>query len=286
MDLLQIILYLGFAIILFFILNYFQKFEDKTPSIMIIIPVIYIILISGISFVDTSCIYLVILMEMFIRIYYTKIILNQEELMNTNYYIQNYGLAIILAFIVTRCFIIKVDSIFPTASEWRMGIWFLIILFLYKTLNGVVTFKLEKQEQLNFKMKEEMIIVRYAKLKNSYSHLIKSKNKDFNSLIYAIMIFKDYHRSNFLRSVDKIRFRFTGKTMKMGIMQIETNKEISDEDSIKIVIKDLNKIEKELSANKKIKKQDLYQELLREYGFNNIDDVLNIYKTIKDFDNK
>ena len=286
MDLLQIILYLGFAIILFFILNYFQKFEDKTPSIMIIIPVIYIILISGISFVDTSCIYLVILMEMFIRIYYTKIILNQEELMNTNYYIQNYGLAIILAFIVTRCFIIKVDSIFPTASEWRMGIWFLIILFLYKTLNGVVTFKLEKQEQLNFKMKEEMIIVRYAKLKNSYSHLIKSKNKDFNSLIYAIMIFKDYHRSNFLRSVDKIRFRFTGKTMKMGIMQVEANKEISDEDSIKIVIKDLNKIEKELSTNKKIKKQDLYQELLREYGFNNIDDVLNIYKTIKDFDNK
>lgn len=286
MDLLQIILYLGFAIILFFILNYFQKFEDKTPSIMIIIPVIYIILISGISFVDTSCIYLVILMEMFIRIYYTKIILNQEELMNTNYYIQNYGLAIILAFIVTRCFIIKVDSIFPTASEWRMGIWFLIILFLYKTLNGVVTFKLEKQEQLNFKMKEEMIIVRYAKLKNSYSHLIKSKNKDFNSLIYAIMIFKDYHRSNFLRSVDKIRFRFTGKTMKMGIMQVETNKEISDEDSIKIVIKDLNKIEKELSTNKKIKKQDLYQELLREYGFNNIDDVFNIYKTIKDFDNK
>ncbi len=286
MDLLQIILYLGFAIILFFILNYFQKFEDKTPSIMIIIPVIYIILISGISFVDTSCIYLVILMEMFIRIYYTKIILNQEELMNTNYYIQNYGLAIILAFIVTRCFIIKVDSIFPTASEWRMGIWFLIILFLYKTLNGVVTFKLEKQEQLNFKMKEEMIIVRYAKLKNSYSHLIKSKNKDFNSLIYAIMIFKDYHRSNFLRSVDKIRFRFTGKTMKMGIMQVETNREISDEDSIKIVIKDLNKIEKELSTNKKIKKQDLYQELLREYGFNNIDDVFNIYKTIKDFDNK
>ena len=253
---------------------------------MIIIPVIYIILISGISFVDTSCIYLVILMEMFIRIYYTKIILNQEELMNTNYYIQNYGLAIILAFIVTRCFIIKVDSIFPTASEWRMGIWFLIILFLYKTLNGVVTFKLEKQEQLNFKMKEEMIIVRYAKLKNSYSHLIKSKNKDFNSLIYAIMIFKDYHRSNFLRSVDKIRFRFTGKTMKMGIMQVETNREISDEDSIKIVIKDLNKIEKELSTNKKIKKQDLYQELLREYGFNNIDDVFNIYKTIKDFDNK
>ena len=53
-----------------------------------------------------------------------------------------------------------------------------------------------------------------------------------------------------------------------------------------LVIKDLNKIEKELSTNKKIKKQDLYQELLREYGFNNIDDVFNIYKTIKDFDNK
>lgn len=286
MNLLQIILYLGFAIILFYILNYFQKFQEKTPSIMIIIPVIYIVLISGLSFVDTSCIYLVILMEMFVRIYYTKIILNQEELINTNYYIQNYGLAIIIAFIVTRCFIVKVDNIFPTANEWRVGIWFLIVLFLYKTLNGVVTFKLEKREQINFKMKEEMIIVRYAKLKNNYSHLIKSKNKDFNSLIYAIMIFNDYHRSSFLRGIDKIRFRFTGKTMKLGIMQVETNREISDEDSIKIVIKDLTKIEKELSTNKKIKKQDLYQEILNQYDSNNTLNIMMVYKSIKDFDNK
>lgn len=286
MNLLQIILYLGFAIILFYVLNYFQKFQEKTPSIMIIIPVIYIILISGLSFVDTSCIYLVILMEMFIRIYYTKIILNQEELINANYYIQNYGLAIIIAFIVTRCFIVKVDNIFPTASEWRMGIWFLIILFFYKTLNGVVTFKLEKQEQINFKMKEEMIIVRYAKLKNNYSHLIKSKNKDFNSLIYSIMIFKDYHRSSFLRSIDKIRFRFTGKNMKLGIMQVETSREITDEESIKLSIKELAKIEKDLSSSKKIKKQDLYQEILNQYDPNNSSNIMTIYKTIKDFDNK
>lgn len=286
MNLLQIILYLGFAIILFYVSNYFQKFQEKTPSIMIIIPVIYIILISGLSFVDTSCIYLVILMEMFIRIYYTKIILNQEELINTNYYIQNYGLAIIIAFIVTRCFIVKVDNIFPTASEWRMGIWFLIILFFYKTLNGVVTFKLEKQEQINFKMKEEMIIVRYAKLKNNYSHLIKSKNKDFNSLIYSIMIFKDYHRSSFLRSIDKIRFRFTGKNMKLGIMQVETSREITDEESIKLSIKELAKIEKDLSSSKKIKKQDLYQEILNQYDPNNSSNIMTIYKAIKDFDNK
>ena len=286
MNLLQIILYLGFAIILFYVSNYLQKFQEKTPSIMIIIPVIYIILISGLSFVDTSCIYLVILMEMFIRIYYTKIILNQEELINTNYYIQNYGLAIIIAFIVTRCFIVKVDNIFPTASEWRMGIWFLIILFFYKTLNGVVTFKLEKQEQINFKMKEDMIIVRYAKLKNNYSHLIKSKNKDFNSLIYSIMIFKDYHHSSFLRSIDKIRFRFTGKNMKLGIMQVETSREITDEESIKLSIKELAKIEKDLSLSKKIKKQDLYQEILNQYDTNNSSNIMTIYKTIKDFDNK
>lgn len=288
MNLLQIIYYVVLAFGLFFILNYFKKLEEKTPSVMILIPVIYIFLVSALPGISKEFVYFIILIEMLIRIYYTKVILNQEELINKDYYIQNYGLAFIVSYLLTETFIMKIDTILPTLQEIRVGVWFLIILFLYKVLNGNISIKLEKQEAVNFKMKEEAIVVRFARFKNQYFNVIKSKDKNFNLLVYAMMIYENCHRSKFLRNIDRISYRFTGKITKMGIMQVESNKEISDEESIKIILKELTKLEKNLSADKKIKKQNLYQEMLIEYYHddNKAAEILEIYNTLKDFDSK
>ena len=288
MNLLQIIYYIGLAFGLFFILNYFKKLETKTPSVMIFIPVIYILLVSELPGISKDLLYFIVLIEMLIRIYYTKVVLSQEELINKDYYIQNYGLAFIFGYIITETFILKVDSVLPTTTEIRVGIWFLIILFLYKVLNGNISIKLEKQEALNFKLKEEAVVVRFARFKNEYFNLIKSKDKNFNLLIYAMMIYENYHRSKFLRNIDRVVYRFTGKTMKMGIMQVESNKEINDEESIKIVLKELTKIEKGLIADKKYKKINLYKDLLIGYycDEHKVQDILNIYNTLKDFEDR
>ena len=137
-------------------------------------------------------------------------------------------------------------------------------------------------------MKEEAIVVKFARFKNQYFNIIKSKDKNFNLLVYAIMIYENYHRSKFLRNIDKILYRFTGTITKMGIMQVESNKEINDEESIKIVLKQLNKIEKNLTSDKKTKKQNLYQEMLMEYyqDENKVNEILTIYDTLKSFENR
>lgn len=288
MNLLQILYYLMLAIVLFFILNYFKKLEEKTPSVMILIPVIYILLVSELPGISREYVYFIILLEMLIRIYYTKIVLNQEELINYHYYIQNYGLAFILGYVLTEGFLIQVDTIFPQPEEVRIGVWLFIILFLYKVLNGNFSIQLEKQEAFHFKMKEEAIVVKFARLKNKYSHLIKAKDRNFNLLIYAMMIYEDNHRSKFLRNIDRILYRFTGKMTKMGIMQVESLKELTDEESIKMVLKELNKIEKDLTTDKKTKKQNLYSEILKQYYLdeNKVDSILAIYDTLKNFDYK
>lgn len=288
MNLLQILYYLMLAIVLFFILNYFKKLEEKTPSVMILIPVIYILLISELPGISREYVYFIILLEMLIRIYYTKIVLNQEELINYHYYIQNYGLAFILGYVLTEGFLIQVDTIFPQPEEVRIGVWLFIILFLYKVLNGNLSIQLEKQEAFHFKMKEEAIVVKFARLKNKYSHLIKAKDRNFNLLIYAMMTYEDNHRSKFLRNIDRIMYRFTGKMTKMGIMQVESLKELTDEESIKMVLKELNKIEKDLTTDKKTKKQNLYSEILKQYYLdeNKVDSILAIYDTLKNFDYK
>ena len=288
MNLLQILYYLMLAIVLFFILNYFKKLEEKTPSVMILIPVIYILLVSELPGISREFIYFVILIEMIIRIYYTKLVLNQGEFINYHYYVQNYGLAFILGYVLTEGFLIQVDTIFPQPEEVRIGVWLFIILFLYKVLNGNLSIQLEKQDDFHFKMKEEAVVVKFARLKNKYSHLIKAKDRNFNLLIYAMMIYEDNHRSKFLRNIDRILYRFTGKMTKMGIMQVESLKELTDEESIKMVLKELNKIEKDLTTDKKTKKQKLYSEVLKQYYLdeNKVDSILAIYDTLKNFDYK
>ena len=113
-------------------------------------------------------------------------------------------------------------------------------------------------------------------------------NRNFNLLIYAMMIYEDNHRSKFLRNIDRVMYRFTGKMTKMGIMQVESLKELTDEESIKMVLKELNKIEKDLTTEKKTKKQNLYSEILKQYYLdeNKVDSTLAIYDTLKNFDYK
>ena len=288
MTLLQIIYYFIVALGLFFILNYFNKLDIKTPSVIILIPIIYLFLISELPYLNKDLIYLVIPIEMLIRIYYTKSVLNQEEKIDKDYYIQTYGLSFILSYLLTEILLTKVNTILPTAEEIRIGIWFFTVLFLYKILNGKISFQLEKQEAKTLKIKEEAIVVKYARFKNQYSHLIKSKDKNRNLLVYAMMIYEDRNRSQFLRNLDRLHYRFTGKVMKMGIMQVETNKEITDEESIKIVLRNLDKIQKEMQSNKNSKKQNIHLEVLKEYyqEEEKVNTILTIYDTLDCFNQK
>lgn len=288
MTLLQIIYYFIVAFGLFLILNYFKKLETKKPSITILIPIIYLFLISELPYLNKDLIYLVIPIEMLIRIYYTKTVLNQEEIIDKDHYIQNYGLSFILSYLLTEIFLTKVNSILPTVEEIRIGIWLFTVLFLYKTLSGKISFQLERQEDKTFKIKEEAIVVRYARFKNQYFHLIKSKDKNQNLLVYAMMIYEDRNRSKFLRNLDRIYYRFTGKVMKMGIMQVEVNKEITDEDSIKIVVRNLTKIKKEMQPKKSNKKHSTCLEILKEYyqEEEKAKNILAIYDVLYNFSQK
>lgn len=287
MNFLQLLYYLVLALGLFLILNYFKKFEEKTPSVMIFIPVIYILVASNLPGISREFVYFIILLEMLFRIYYAKIILNQDELMNTNYYIQNYGIAFILSYLLTEYYIMKVDTVFLTLEEVKITLWFFIILFLYKVFNGNLKIKLEKQESVNMNLKEEAIIVRYARFKNQYSYLVKGKDKDLSILLYAMMVYENYHRSKFLRDIDKVHYRLTGKNIKMGIMQVEANRILTDEESIQMVLKEFRKIEKQITETTK-KKKNMDLEILKEYTKNSEKehDILAIYEVIKNFENK
>ncbi len=98
--------------------------------------------------------------------------------------------------------------------------------------------------------------------------------------LYSIMIYHNYHRSKFLRRLDYIRFRLNGQKQKLGIMQIESNKFITDSESILITYKKILKLyEKEKSSRKKNKEEEIIKNYCKGYS----DDVIYIFNIIKKF---
>ena len=72
-----------------------------------------------------------------------------------------------------------------------------------------------------------------------------------NNILYSIMIFNNYRRPEIYRTMDNILFKINGKSKNLGIMQVKSNKFITDSESIDIVYKKLVKL-REKQKTKKI----------------------------------
>ena len=287
MQLGTIILYFILGISLFFILNYFENQEKENNAIHAILPIIYIIILAGIfSNIGYSNInnnlFIVVIFELIIRLYYVKSILKREDLINNKFYIQIYSVAIIGSYFINQIFISKVDNIFPTPSEMRMGIWFLIVIFLYMIFKNHIHVEVKEEKSTFISKKKEYSLVQYARLKNQYYKEIKLKNKELVPLFYAIMIYENYKRPVFYRKIDRIIYRFTGKETKMGIMQISSRSEISDYESIKLAVKKINQIDSSIKTSKQRVKDVLVEYYQNENNYTS--DILDIYNEIITFD--
>jgi len=288
MSLITIFIYLIFAILLFFILNYFDKSEKENNIIHAMIPIVYEIILAGIFTSESAYeinqnLFLIVIFELVIRLYYVKNILRRADLMNPSFYLQIYGISIVGCYIANVYFISKVSSVFPTAEEMRVGIWLLIIVFLYMTAKKYIHIQYKEQSSSFVDRKQEYILVQYTKFKNMYQKTMKVKDKSIYPVIYAIMIYENYKRPIFFRKLDYIIHRFTGGEKKMGIMQISSSIELDDFTSVKMAIKKLEILDKEIS--KKSKKQYVGQLLNLYYENEKVaSDVSDIYQKIIEFD--
>ncbi len=287
MQLSTIIIYFILSLALFFILNYFDSREKENNMIHAILPIVYILILAGIFSATDNLklndnIFMIVIMELLIRIYYIKSILKQEILMNTKFYVQIYMVAILGSYFLNLIFISKVDIIFPSASEMRMGIWFLVVLFIYLLFKNYLNIQVTEQKSTFISKKKQYAIIQYARLKSEYYRDIKLKNKDLIPLFYAMLVYENYKRPALYRKLDRIIYRFTGAETKMGIMQIKSRSEISDLESIKLAQKKLTQLDNSISATKNKNKEIL----IEYYGEDNeyVTDILDIYNEIILFD--
>ena len=237
MSITTIFIYLIYSLILFLIIEYLN-IKNKTNSINnIVVSLIYLIIISGITPARTYSIFLVIILELLIRIFYTNYILEKNFLKQNRNNLKTYLITIVLSYILNITFINKVDSVFPTPDQLKTIIWLAIIIFVYIILKDNITINNIIEKKKTFNDKEEYIITEYSKLKNKYSEYIITKYQELIPIIYSLMVYENYYKPSIIRKLDIIKFKIDNEERKLGIMQIKTKKIITDEESIELAIK-------------------------------------------------
>lgn len=282
MGLIGWLIYIILGIILFIIIKYIENKYKINRREWLIFSIIIMLLFAGIlvrlGINYTSDIFLIFVFMMLTDIFYNSYILEQDFFSKEDKNIYYYILLIIIGFIINQEFINRVEEVFLTGEDLRLIIWFLVIIYLYK-------FSISKNILSNNKettkfISKDSILISYVKLKEKYYEECNYDNKDISNIIYSIMIYENKKRSKLLRKIDNFNYKINGGIKKLGIMQVESKKFITDSESINITYKKITKL---YDRYNKKKDKNVSIKVLDDYLKEESNNVKYIYEVIKKF---
>lgn len=277
------ILYIVFGIITFFIISFMENKYSLTKLHKLIFSNICMIIIAGVlcEFGGhyTDNIFLLFVFMMITDVFYSNYFAGRDFFDREEKKIYYYILLVISGFIINQEFINRVNQVFMTGEDLRLILWFLIIIFLYKFMvnNNILG---ESLKNNNKKMSVDSVLVSFAKLKHKFYDECLYDNKDISNMIYTIMIYENNRRSKLVRNIDNFKFKINGEKRRLGIMQVESKKFITDSESIEIVHKKINKL---YDKAKSSKNNDISSFVFDSYSKNDSESLKYIYDIICKF---
>lgn len=281
MNLATLIIQIILTIPLTIVLNYIERKKLNRIN-QVLIPTVYIILISALIPSIKTNIFLIVVFEIFIRNFYVTSITNQTNKVSNSTFIIESIVSISISLFTYNYFISQVDTVIPNPEEIKPFLWFLIIVYftyIYANLEKDKE-KFKKKKLLN--LKEEQIITQYAKLKNQYSQYIKTKNNIIATLVYSVMIYKEIVNPRVYRKTKEFIGRILRKETEYGIAQIKSTTPLTDETSIVYTIYEFDKALKNVNT----KEMDQLNKALHNYKDEEKEEIINIYKIISEFNKK
>jgi hypothetical protein len=249
MDVIIIQIFLGIG--LFFLINWIGKHSysigyieismfikaEEAPAlnflIRVLTPIVYIIIISTILYyfgLDkyVKNIYLVNIYYIMFRLIF-NLMTNRGLLLNWyKQFLYWFAIAVISYFTYDKL-IKEKTNILPDFTTIANELWIIILVFIFQITNNV-----KLSEDGTLKRKEVYLKSRYNYFKKLYGKIIKenTKNDVLETISYAIIIYEDFNRPKLARYIENIRFRLTKKPHTLGVMQVSTNKLLTDKESI------------------------------------------------------
>lgn len=293
MSVSTLLIYIIASIILNIILNKLETKRKENLIDYIVISNIYMIILSGIFTTygltsNNDNIFLIIFFLILGKIFYITII-KERTILSNSFNLRKYLLTLVSSYLINILIINKVNNIFPSMENIKLILWLFIIEYVFLYLKKNVDIKIPTNNNISFSQDREYIVMQYAKYKNKYFNLVNSKYSEINLLIYSIMIYENYNKPELIRKIDILKHNFFSEENKFGIMQIKRKTPITDETSIEIAKKKLERLyitnNKEISnINRKMNPKKLSsKELIKKYYKKEMKEVESIYLIIKDF---
>lgn len=279
MGILSWMFYIFLGVLFFIIIGIFNSKYSLSKLQSIAISIFLLLIVSGFCVrFNLSCsenIFLSFVFLMLSDLVYSSYFIEKDFFNKEESKLAYYIVLIFVGFFINQEFINKVDSVFLTGEDFRIVLWLLMIVFIYSFFkdknimnSGIISDKNN--------MSINSILSSYAKYKYMFFDECNISNRELSNALYAMIIFESSRKSKLLRNIDNFNFKVDGKMRKLGIMQVESKKFISDSESIDIVRKKIEKIYKS-KKNKDI--NDLFDEY---YGYDN-EKVKYIFDIIKKF---
>lgn len=214
--------------------------EDTAPLFnylfKVLAPVVYIVLLTAIfqkigldSFVEK--IYWIVIDYWLIR-FFAVILLGHFRLINwitqIVYWVSSIGLALWFQSIIDQA-----GSILPDPKSLLEELWVLIIVFLYSIFNKITISRSGSQRR-----KERYVERQFLKFKDKYSNIVSRccNSTIIEAITYSIMIYENFNRPGTARFIERTMFCRSNKKHSFGIMQVCSDKVLTDEESIELGI--------------------------------------------------
>lgn len=159
------------------------------------------------------------------------LLLGRVRLLNLGKFVVYHLVSVFLSFLVTRYAIAKgLTFLVPDEANFRTELWFIVILFFFH-----IAEKLPLDQVRWERRKRRYLQINYAQLKSRYGKFLLGHDLLFQHVVFGIMLFENYNRSRLLRWLER-RLFFFGRAKSTGIMQVQSNKVLSDEESVQAAI--------------------------------------------------
>lgn len=251
MDLNVFVVHWLLATAMFFALNWIGKLaqpsgyltldifvkRDNAPAFNFIFrvfgPIVFIVLAACLLYIAgldryVHNIWLVIVYQLIFRLGF-NLSFGRYLLLNFRREVLIWLVSIGSGWILSENVIQHKEYLFPKYSDIANNLWVLVALFLYSTLNN-----LSFDEQRGKRRKNQYLYSAYGDCKHQYRNVISEITQDrlVESIIYSILVYEDFNRPSAARIFEHLLFPWKSKTL--GPMQIDTERRISDIESVRL----------------------------------------------------
>lgn len=195
------------------------------------------------------------------------VILGRKEMYSPVYEITMALVSMGLAYVLNTYFFVSVDNVFIGVKELKEELWLAIFVILYQFGKQVLDKRVSQNTVLTKGQISRYIIRKFNQFYERFNGLLdfNAKNCDMYIFMFSIMIFENYNRGPIKRFFERIKVRW-GNSATVGIMQINSEMPLSDEESI---IEFISWIEGKLEENNRFLDGDKIFELAWEHNNDN-----------------